>query len=65
MESLFVSLLAGTAWPMETPRPYGFFHLALAGLGILLAILVYEHLHLPEYVEVKQLALSLLRRKKF
>ena len=34
-------------------------------LGILLAILVYEHLHLPEYVEVKQLALSLLRRKKF
>lgn len=40
MESLFVSLLAGTAWPMETPRPYGFFHLALAGSGILLAILL-------------------------
>lgn len=34
-------------------------------LGIILAVLIYERLHLPEYVEVKQLALSLLRRKKF
>ena len=34
-------------------------------LGIILAILIYERLHLPEYVEVKQLAFSLLRRKKF
>lgn len=34
-------------------------------LGILLATLIYERLHLPEYVEVKQLTLSLLRRKKF
>ncbi len=34
-------------------------------LGIALAILIYECLHLPEYVEVKQLAFSILRRKKF
>ena len=34
-------------------------------LGILLTTLIYERLQLPEYVEVKQLALSLLRRKKF
>ena len=34
-------------------------------LGIILAVLIYERLHLPEYVEVKQLTLSLLRRKKF
>ena len=34
-------------------------------LGIIMAVLIYERLHLPEYVEVKQLALSLLRRKKF
>lgn len=34
-------------------------------LGIILAVLIYERLHLPEYVEVKQLAFSLLRRKKF
>ena len=32
-------------------------------LGIILAVLIYERLHLSEYVEVKQLALSLLRRK--
>ena len=34
-------------------------------LGIVLAVLIYECLHLPEYVEVKQLAFSILRRKKF
>ena len=34
-------------------------------LGIALAVLIYECLHLPEYVEVKQLAFSILRRKKF
>ncbi len=34
-------------------------------LGIVLAVLIYERLHLPEYVEVKQLAFSLLRKKKF
>lgn len=34
-------------------------------LGIILAVLIYERLHLPEYMEVKQLAFSLLRRKKF
>ena len=34
-------------------------------LGIILAVLIYERLHLPEYVEVKQLTFSLLRRKKF
>ena len=34
-------------------------------LGIILAVLIYERLHLSEYVEVKQLAFSLLRRKKF
>ena len=34
-------------------------------LGIILAVLIYERLRLPEYVEVKQLAFSLLRRKKF
>ena len=34
-------------------------------LGIVLAVLIYERLHLPEYVEVKQVAFSLLRRKKF
>ena len=33
-------------------------------LGIALAVLIYECLHLPEYVEVKQLAFSILRRKK-
>ena len=30
-------------------------------LGIALAVLIYECLHLPEYVEVKQLAFSILR----
>ena len=34
-------------------------------LGTILAIFIYERLHLPEYVEVKQLAFSLIRRKKF
>ena len=34
-------------------------------LGIILAVFIYERLRLPEYVEVKQLAFSLLRRKKF
>ena len=34
-------------------------------LGIALAVFIYECLHLPEYVEVKQLAFSILRRKKF
>ena len=34
-------------------------------LGIILAVLIYERLHLSEYVEVKQLAFSLLRKKKF
>lgn len=34
-------------------------------LGIILAVFIYERLHLPEYVEVKQLAFSLFRRKKF
>ena len=34
-------------------------------LGIILSVLIYERLHLAEYEEVKQLALSLLRRKKF
>lgn len=34
-------------------------------LGIVLAVLIYECLHLSEYVEVKQLAFSILRRKKF
>ena len=34
-------------------------------LGIILAVLIYERLHLPEYMEVKQLAFSLLRRKTF
>ena len=33
-------------------------------LGIILAVLIYESLHLPEYLEVKQLTFSLLRRKK-
>ena len=32
-------------------------------LGILLAILIYERLHLPEYMEVKQLSFSLLNKK--
>ena len=34
-------------------------------LGIALAVLIYECLHLPEYVEVKQLAFSILRRKNY
>ena len=34
-------------------------------LGIILAVFIYERLHLPEYVEVKQLAFSLFRKKKF
>ena len=34
-------------------------------LGIILAVLIYERLHLPEYMEVKLLAFSLFRRKKF
>lgn len=32
-------------------------------LGITLAILIYERLHLPEYVEVKRLSFSLLNKK--
>ena len=34
-------------------------------LGIILAVFIYERLNLPEYVEVKQLAFSLFRKKKF
>ena len=34
-------------------------------LGIILVVLIYERLHLPEYEEVKQLAFSLFRRKRF
>ena len=34
-------------------------------LGIILAVFIYERLYLPEYVEVKQLAFSLFRKKKF
>lgn len=32
--------------------------------GIVLAMLIYERLHLPEYVEVKQLTLALLNKEK-
>ena len=34
-------------------------------LGIILAVLIYERLQLPEYTEVKRLTLMLLRRKRF
>ena len=60
------SLTATTMWSLTLLPLSNWLLLPLQCLlGIILALLIYERLHLPEYVEVKQLAFSILRRKKF
>ena len=57
-------ITAGAMWSLTLfPLSYWLLLPLQCVLGILLAMLIYERLHLAEYLEVKQLALSLLKKK--
>lgn len=65
LPSFLVSLLvAAVMWSLSFMKMSNYFVLLLQmGVGIILAFVIYEHLRLPEYVEAKQMVLSMLKRK--
>ena len=66
LPTFLVSLATAAVMWSLTLLPLSYWQLLplQCGVGVILAVFVYERLHLPEYEEVKQLALSLLKRKK-
>ena len=64
LPTFFVSLLVSAVmWSLSlTALPYPLLLSLQCTVGLTLAILIYERLRLPEYMEVRQLALFALRR---